>query len=267
LETSANKLKSTYDAIYLAPHLDDAALSCGGQIYQQTAVGQSVLIVTVMAGDPPPGQISAFSQLLHERWQLTDVTAVVQSRRAEDVRACQLLGADYVHWQIPDAIYRADPSSGVFFYAGGNNDIMGAVHPAETGLITRLARRLAALPAAARLVAPLAVGNHVDHQITQRAAAAAWGTAVRYYEDYPYAARDEALANRLAGPEQWQNQVIPLTEAALQVKFNAVAAFTSQLSTFFSGRADLEAQIRAYTEKVGGERLWYPEGPLAPVGE
>ena len=40
-----------YHAIYLAPHLDDAVLSCGGQIFERTARGENVLVVTVMAGD------------------------------------------------------------------------------------------------------------------------------------------------------------------------------------------------------------------------
>ncbi|MEZ4728018.1 MAG: PIG-L family deacetylase [Caldilineaceae bacterium] len=47
-------MPSVYDAIYLSPHLDDVALSCGGQIFGATRTGQRVLIVTITAGDPPP---------------------------------------------------------------------------------------------------------------------------------------------------------------------------------------------------------------------
>ena len=41
------------DHLYLSPHFDDAALSCGGQIATFTAAGQSVLVVTITGGDPP----------------------------------------------------------------------------------------------------------------------------------------------------------------------------------------------------------------------
>ena len=66
-------MRTHYDAIYLAPHLDDAALSCGGQIYQLTAVGKQVLIVTIIAGDPPQNVVySDFARELHERWELAE---------------------------------------------------------------------------------------------------------------------------------------------------------------------------------------------------
>ena len=63
-------MKSQYDLIYLSPHLDDAALSCGGQIARFRGEGRSVLIVTVTAGDPPTGAESRYIQELHSRWQL-----------------------------------------------------------------------------------------------------------------------------------------------------------------------------------------------------
>ena len=58
------------DSIYLSPHLDDVALSCGGQIHQLThrPGGQEVLIVTLMAGVPPPGPVSAFAREQHVAW-------------------------------------------------------------------------------------------------------------------------------------------------------------------------------------------------------
>jgi hypothetical protein len=49
---------------------------------------------------------------------------------------------------------------------------------------------------------------------------------------------------------------VALDDAALCAKFDAVAAFRSQLSTFFRDRADLEAQIGEFAARVGGERRW-----------
>lgn len=247
-------LAQRYAAVYLAPHLDDAVLSCGGQIFMQTQAGQAVLVLTVMAGAPPRQTMTPFAQLLHERWQLAgEVTA---ARRAEDAAACAILGADVAHWEIPDCIYRQDPDSGQGYYAS-NEALFGAVHEAETELVTTLAGRLVALPAYGRLLAPLTVGHHVDHQIVHRAAAALPQERIAYYEDYPYAAVPGAL-EKVVRPDDpgWRPESIALTEEALRAKIAAIAAYESQVSTFFQSPAELEEMVRRFAADRGGERIW-----------
>lgn len=248
-------MRTHYDAIYLSPHLDDAALSCGGQIYEQTAVGHSVLIVTIMAGDPPPqGPFSAFVQELHARWRLVENAAA--ARRAEDVQACQILGAAYEHWSIPDCVYRTHPVNGRPLYPTWE-DVIAAVHPAEEGLIGQLAQQIGRLPPAGQVYTPLAAGGHADHRITRAAAERRFGAKLLYYEDYPYAAERDALTAVIpSGDPSWQWRVVPLSAASLAAKITAVAAYTSQVSTFFAGQADLEQKITAYTAPGGGERVW-----------
>jgi LmbE family N-acetylglucosaminyl deacetylase len=245
-----------YDTIVLAPHLDDAVLSCGGQIYLQTTAGQTVLIVTIMAGDPPQQALTPFAQLLHERWELAgNITA---GRRAEDAAACAILGADYQHWELPDCIYRFDPQTETGFYVS-EESLFGAVHPSEEGLVASLAERLRGLPPHGRLLAPLTIGNHVDHQIVRRAVETLSHNHVAYYEDYPYAAVPGALQKVLdAGNLAWRPEVIPLSEEALRAKIKAIAAYTSQVGTFFRDSSDLESMIRAFNAVAGGERIWHP---------
>ncbi len=249
-------LRAEYHSIYLAPHLDDAVLSCGGQIYMQAQAGKTVLVVTVMAGDPPHESRTPFAQLLHDRWQLPgEATA---GRRAEDAAACAALGADYWHWPVPDCIYRLDSQTGAAFYAS-NDDIFGSVHASEAGLVDDLARQLAGLPAHVHLFAPLTIGNHVDHQIVHSAAARLPQQAIAYYEDYPYAAVAGALQKTLEGSKaHWHSEIIPLTEEALQAKIRAISVFQSQVSTFWQDPRDLESMVRQFTEVTGGERIWWP---------
>ena len=174
-----------YDKIYLSPHFDDAALSCGGQIYQHTSQGAAVLIVTIMAGDPPIVHVSGYAQSLHDRWQMA--SDAVEGRRAEDLAACRILGADALHWTTPDCIYRFHPHTGESLYVS-DEEIFGSIDPAELDLVEALAQQIQRLPAHGRLVIPLTVGHHVDHQLTRMAAerSASYDTLV-YYEDYPYA--------------------------------------------------------------------------------
>lgn len=247
------------DFIYLSPHLDDVALSCGGQIYTYTQNGRSVLIVTIAAGPPPPGPLSAFAHSLHRRWELAK--NVVQQRRAEDVVACRMLGADYRHWEWPDCIYRRHPDSDAPLYTL-DEELFGTVHAAETPLVAEMAAGLATLPPARQVVAPLAAGGHVDHQLTRRAAEEQFGRdSLLYYEDYPYARDPEAITAVVGeGEAGWEGEIIPLSETAVAARITAIAAFTSQISSFFDDHIDMARQVREIVTAVGGERLWRRTG-------
>lgn len=247
-------MKSAYHTIYLSPHLDDAALSCGGQIFGLTSAGENVLVVTIMAGTPPDETLSPFAAMLHQRWQLgVDAVAL---RQQEDVTACRILGADYLHWDVPDCIYRRT-EDGEWLYPEWTA-VITTLHPADEQLITQLASRLQTLPPAQRIVAPLGVGGHVDHRIVRAAAEKAFSRNLWYYEDYPYVREEGALAQVISTEEKgaWQVEIIPLTSAQISRRTDAIAAYISQVDTFFNGRIDLNNQITAYTQKVGGERLW-----------
>ena len=245
------------DRLYLSPHLDDAALSCGGQIAQHTAAGRRALIVTIMAGDPPHDEPNDYIRSLHARWALESDAA--SRRRAEDVAACAMLGAGALHLGVPDCIYRIDPATGRPMYLS-DADIFGEIHAGDGALLQIIVAELQAVAAAhpaAEVVAPLTVGHHVDHQLVRQAAEQVWGERLIYYEDYPYAAKPDQVAAVVAcSPLALAPVTVALSEAALQRKTDAIAEFRSQLSTFFVDRADLDAQVRAYAAAVGGERGW-----------
>lgn len=240
-----------YDSIYLSPHLDDVVFSCGGQLFMQATAGERVLVVTVTAADPPTTPPSELAQLIHARWQLAE--NIVAARRAEDERACLILGADYLHWEFHDCIYRQHPQTGEALYATGEA-IFGDIHPADQ-LLEQLTQQMGTLPPHDRLYLPLTAGHHVDHQLTRLAAERCFGAgaAVCYYEDYPYVRDEQALTAALeadGGDNLWKPLVIPLSEAALEAKVAAVLSYESQLSTFFNGPLDVEAQIKGYARRV-----------------
>lgn len=247
-------MSTPYHAIYLSPHLDDAVLSCGAQIARVCRDGKRVLIATVMAGDPPLDALSEYAHSLHTRWELAADAAA--QRRAEDQAAARILGADTLHWSVPDCIYRTDPANGQPMYVS-DDDIFGPIHGAEAGLVDRIVEKMGQLPPGERIYVPLCVGHHVDHQLVRAAAEAHFGRDVLYYEDYPYA-QEEGTVEQIIGaaPDAWQPVVTAVDGPALTAKIEAILAFRSQLSTFFTDRADLERQVRGYAERVGGERLW-----------
>src|SRR5690242_1852845 len=95
-----------YDYIYISPHLDDVAFSCGGTICTYKAQGLRVLVVTLFAGDPqlpfPP-----LAQTYHQLWQVPEGISPYQIRREEDEKAMSALGVDYLWLNWLEVIYRA----------------------------------------------------------------------------------------------------------------------------------------------------------------
>lgn len=243
-------MQERYNVIYIAPHLDDVALSCGGQIAQRTHRGEKVLIVTITAGDPPTGNLPPFAQAHHVSWQL-DAETVVADRRAEDARSAQILGADYCHFDLLDAIYRREGKDGSAHY---NNDLQlfGDIAPVESVLVDQLVEKLLGLPSADLIIAPLAIGGHVDHRMTRFAAESAFATLV-YYEDYPYVQWNGLGDSVTTG---WMSELIPISEDALTTKIAAIAAYKSQIDHLFEDYDDMLVQVTTYAHQIGGERLW-----------
>ncbi len=137
-----------------------------------------------------------------------------------------------------------------------DDDIFGAIAPAEMELLDTLVSRMQTLPAHRRIAVPLTVGNHVDHQLVRLAAERCFGTAaLDYYEDYPYAQDDGAVAATIAAGGRLASGGHASCAAALETKIAAIRAYHSQLSTFFADDADLRGVTR-FAETVGGERLW-----------
>lgn len=241
--------------IYLSPHFDDVAYSCGGWLWQQAQAGVTVQVWTICAGKMPAPPYSAFAQALHARWQTGEAAQAI--RQEEDLRACAEMGAAARHFTIPDAIYRTSGRQPGKFLYDSDETLFGSLHPDDALLVEQLAGELAdRLPAGARLVCPLALGSHVDHQLT-RQAAERLGMRLWYYADYPYVLK-HALSLKEFFRQGWRSRAYPLSAAALQAWQAAVAAHASQLSSFWSSLEEMRAAIRSYSEESGGVRLWFP---------
>jgi len=253
--------------IYLSPHSDDVVFSCGGMIHRQVQTGARVVVVTVCIGDPPSGPLSDFAQSLHERWrgQTGSLPAdMLTTRRREDLAALDKLGAQAVHLDVPDCIYRLNPASGWPMYAS-RAALFGPVNSQELTLIRRTAAKLTTLLhgfGRHHLFVPMAIGQHVDHQLTRRAAEVAGGVFA-YYEDYPYAAE----AEHAAGPDSsaphgrtLTPELVYLAEDDLAAQLEAMASYQSQLSSFWADRAAMEQAVRDFASRTGGqapaERIW-----------
>ncbi len=247
--------------IFLAPHPDDAVLSCGGWIYQLAQAGERPIVITLFGGDRSEGaSLSDFTHSLQDRWQLGDDAPA--RRRDEDRAACDRLGCYLIHLPFADAVYRADENGQPLYTS--EEAIFGAIR--EAAIVNRAAEALrprVRKVGQARLVIPLTAGLHVDHVITRLAAERLNEDAI-YYEDYPYAEQPERMmhvwGSVVGAADEWASESIGLSEDALHAKIEAFLCHRSQISTFYRDDEEVRKRMRAYAKQVGAgqpaERYW-----------
>lgn len=238
--------------IYLSPHFDDVALSCGGLVWEQSQLSERVSIWTVCAGEPPSSDLSPFATELHERWKLGQNAPAL--RRMEDRTSTQLLGASGRYFSVPDCIYRRDPATGEFMYSS-EAALNGALQPGDIKTIHTFQIELSQfLPSEANLVCPLGLGNHVDHQLTRRVAE---GLALDlwYYADFPYLLEDKTHVKQLVG-DGWVSQVFPISSKGLAAWMDSISAHASQISTFWENDLAMRQAVADYLDSNCGVSLW-----------
>ena len=251
-------------ALFVSPHLDDVAFSCGGTMAALAAAGWRTHLATVFTANvPDPGGFALACQLDKGLAPEVDYMAL---RRAEDGRFATTAGAASLH-HLPhvEAPHRGYDSAPALF---------GPLLPGDE--VWRLiADDLAELVGALGpdlVFAPQGLGNHVDHrQVIRAVLALPPGIPVLWYRDTPYVIRDldvRPADDDLASlPVELGMDVTP----HLAAKLDAVAAYASQLGFQFGGeprmREALTGLARAEARRLGlvgaAEALLAAEQPPA----
>lgn len=185
--------------VFLSPHLDDAVLSCG-DLLQDLVGRREVHVVTLFTEQSGPYTWSARA-FLDQCGSRSGAGALYERRRCEDAQVLDALGVEWVHAGLPDALFRKRPPVTGLGPVRRVLPELGHVYPTyrlhiASGRVSRRDRpAVEAVDALVEelvaqqptlLVAPLGVGDHVDHVLVRDAAARA-GTEVLYYADLPYA--------------------------------------------------------------------------------
>ena len=236
--------------IYISPHLDDAALSAGGWIYEQTQLGNLVEIWTMMCGFPPTKELSPYAQFMHNQWGMESAKEVVSGRRQEDINAAKILGATVHHFDFLDCIYRRD-KNGNWIYS----DIFVEPDSQEDDLPKQIADEISKrLKPTDKLVCQFGIGKHVDH-VTVRRAAELLGKPLLYVADIPYLFKSpEQLNPNTAGMKE---NVELVSEAGIRLWQEAVLAYESQILALFKSPEVMREQIKQYCLSNNGLRFWF----------
>jgi len=221
----------------LSPHLDDAAFSCGGLLASLAREGWRVVMATLFTGSvPDPKGFALACQLDKGLPAETDYMAL---RRDEDIHAAAALGiAPPVHLPLREAPHRGYGSAPELFSDTRSDDGIGAaLEPAIAALIEAEQPEL--------LLAPQAIGGHVDHVQVVRALRSLDGLPpILWWRDFPYTVREaaprEPLADLFAGLAA---QTMTVDSEAQARKRAACAAYASQIGFQFGGVAGLDARL------------------------
>jgi LmbE family N-acetylglucosaminyl deacetylase len=233
------QLQHAPHSIILSPHLDDAALSCGGRMLGD----QSVLVVNV------------FNHGCWWRfpWTLDDAPKIQAVRHEEEAMIARLSGAAMKMLDFPEALLRGHTMEELFTIPPDHRDVEIAARVRDA--IASLAKEY---PLAHWFV-PLAIGEHIDHHIVRDQAIAALQaqgvnpTHLHFYEDLPYAAK--------LGPEadfSTRLPAMPLREELLEIddlfpwKLELLRSYWSQFRW-----VDF-AKVVDYGRAIGGEITWTP---------
>jgi LmbE family N-acetylglucosaminyl deacetylase len=226
-------------ALFLSPHLDDAAFSCGGLAAILADRGWHTSLVTVFTRSVVPATGFALAcQLDKGLGAEVDYMAL---RRAEDAQAAALLSVSTVRnldlLEAPHRGYHSAP------------ELFGAVH-GDDAVAADLAAILATLPAADLVLVPQGLGNHVDHQqLITAALQSIPNDRLAFYRDTPYAIRQ---------PDAVAFAAVPLAPAAkvdittgLDRKIGAAQAYASQIGFQFGGPDALAVALRRFALAEG----------------
>jgi LmbE family N-acetylglucosaminyl deacetylase len=353
--------------VFVAPHPDDVALSCGGLIASLRELGQNVTILTVFSGAgsngsgltgyqrealgfgskavwpateafnrasiraDQPGEDAPWSAdddrleatqadadaSAKRFWQraswyrrasirnkslagqavMDDISTqgalytddlldaatageIVARRRVEDERFAFFAEASVVFLDLPDAVFRGYE---------GDDQLLGVVRPDDDAPLAILRKEIARLEPQAVYV-PLAVGNHVDHQLCRDVGISLlaeprswvmpgpeWAGNVVFYEDFPYAwwnnfqSLDDLPEGALDGipPEVLLTPRYADIGDQMERKVRGISMYESQLDRLFGGEQAMAAGVRQHAAAVGtigrangpAERYWHSYRP------
>jgi LmbE family N-acetylglucosaminyl deacetylase len=266
--------------LFVSPHPDDAALSCGGLILRLREAGDEVTILTIFSAYGRLDRLTPYQRLAlgfgedggpndgGPNDRVPTPSQVMELRRDEDRAYARRVGAALIHLDLPDAVFRN--------YVG-DEELMGEPKPGDPAPVAELATVNRDLRPE-RVYLPMAVGSHVDHRLARRAGIALSETgeldaeAVRFYEDFPYAhnlAFDDpaGLDAELAAAGLALEPELVAIDDCLERKVAGLQDYPSQLGRLFGGDDPMSRAVRERARNVGAraglaaaERYWRVAG-------
>ena len=247
-------------ALFISPHLDDVAFSCGGTLARMIHHGWEITLLTVFTASMPNPH--GFALRCQTDKGIAPEVDYMRLRRAEDQRFAALVGKPWVvHWPFPEAPHRGYESPQALFAGMRVEDVIWQEIGAD---LRRFAHKLQ--PDV--VFAPQGLGNHVDHLHVIEAVHLAGLTDITcWYRDTPYAIRDPYAAASSRLPQSLVECAVTIDEA-LDTKIHGCGAYATQIGFQFGGVEAAHAKLRAFhaaeATRLGVQE--YAEALQVPAG-
>lgn len=223
-------------ALFISPHLDDVAFSCGGTLVKLLRANLTATVCTIFTAsvDDPRG----FALRCQTDKGLAPGIDYMLLRRAEDAEFARAIGGASVrHLAFREAPHRGYESAAELFAGERIDD--EEVWREIADELKRLARELNPQI----VFAPQGLGNHVDHLQTIRAVCAAeFRVPVVWYRDTPYAIRDADAAPARVLPDDLSEIALGIDEE-IEAKLDGCTAYTTQIGFQFGGADALREKL------------------------
>jgi GT2 family glycosyltransferase/LmbE family N-acetylglucosaminyl deacetylase len=222
-------------ALFISPHLDDVAFSCGGTVVRLIECGWSVHVCTIFTASV--ANPTGFALACQTDKGLEPAVDYMRLRRAEDARFAQIVGGPrLLHLAHPEAPHRGYHSARALF---------AGVRPDDT-IWRDVAADLCRLADAVQpdlVFAPQGLGGHVDHlQVIRALDAAGLDARAIWYRDTPYIIREPQATPPYALPAGLVERPIAIDDV-LARKAAGGNAYASQVGFQFGGAGHLAASL------------------------
>ncbi len=227
----------------LSPHRDDAAFSCSLTLSTLLGAGHNLTIVNVCT-------ISRYAPYLVSEDAGADLTEqVTERRRNEDASfvetLCALAGVENSRVEFVDLKWQDVPIR--WSVQDEHALALSGLPPAE---VQALGDTFRMLPVFDIVLAPMALGGHIDHRLVLQAARQAFSaSSLLFYEDLPYACRMAAQERMSDGVESdLESSAAWLPEQGLKngLKLAFALCYPSQIAV------DVAEEMENYAAEHGG---------------
>jgi LmbE family N-acetylglucosaminyl deacetylase len=224
-------------ALFISPHLDDVAFSCGGTLSRLVQNGWRVVLCTIFTRSVPDPQ--GFALACQTDKGIAPDVDYMALRRAEDEQFATIAGVtEWLHLPHVEAPHRGYNAAPELFTGLHADDQIWEQLVGEL-------RRLDATYAPNLFFAPQGLGNHVDHlQVIKAVLAAELADRTCWYRDTPYIIRQPTAAPSTLLPHGLHEQGVTI-DHTLERKIAGCCAYTTQLGFQFGGAVEVDRKLRA----------------------
>lgn len=230
-------------ALFLSPHLDDVAFSCGGTVAALRRDGWRVVVATVFtASVEHPTGFALACQLDKGLGAEVDYLAL---RRAEDEVFGKTMGVSELLWLgLREAPHRGYTSAAELFAPiRPEDDISSELGAVIDPVVERFRPGL--------ILAPQGIGGHVDHRQVVRLLRdrPQWHDRLVWYRDLPYSEKYPDAPADVELPAGLVEIPVRLGPRELEAKLNGCAAYASQVPFQFGSAPAMRHRLSTFAAR------------------